>query len=100
MAALQMIPDTRGGRTYRRFLLIAGILSIVGVADQLRAFLGLLVFGPSTPGADAARILIMFLGWVMIGWCAVRAIRLNALPPAWAVLSIPALIWAYILWPG
>lgn len=100
MAILRMIPDTRGGRAYRRFLLIAGILSIVGIADQLRALLGLIVFGPSAPGTDAARMLIKLAGWGLIGWCAVRAIRLNALPPAWAVFSIPALIWAFILWPS
>jgi hypothetical protein len=36
---------------------------------------------------------------MVMGWCGVRAFRRNALPPAWAVLVLPLLIWAYLLWP-
>lgn len=71
MAVLRMIPDTRGGRAYRRFLLVAGIVSIVGIADQIRAFFGLTLWGASARGANVARVLILLAGWGLICWCAV-----------------------------
>jgi hypothetical protein len=94
-----MIPDTRGGRIYRRILLVCGIASIVGIADQVRALFWIALSGPSSQSTDPARLLILLAGWLLLCWCSVRAIRRNVLPPTWAVVSLPVVTWAYILWP-
>jgi hypothetical protein len=94
-----MIPDTRGGRIYRRILLVCGIASIVGIADQARALFWIALAGPSYGPTSPARILILLGGWVLMCWCSVRAIRRNVLPPTWAVVLMPVVTWAYILWP-
>lgn len=95
-----MIPDTNGGKAYRTVLLIVGIASIIGIADRVRALFWLALAGPSIGGPGVGRLLIMLIGWGIMCWCAVRAFRSNALPPPWAVVALPGLIWAYLLWPG
>ena len=100
MSTTHIIPDTRGGRIFRGVLLVFGISSIVGIADQVRALFWLALAGPSSEGPGAARLLIMLAGWVIMCWCAVRAFRSNALPPLWAAVTLPLLVWAYILWPS
>jgi hypothetical protein len=100
MSTLRSIPDTPGGRVYRWVLLAVGISAIVGIADQLRALFWLALAGPSIGGPGAARLLIMLAGWVILGWCGMRAFRSNALPPVWAVLAMPLLVWTYLLWPA
>jgi hypothetical protein len=95
-----MIPDTRGGRVYRRILLIAGISSIVGIADQVRALFWIALAGPSYNPTSPARLVIMLIGWILICWCSVRAYRRNLLPPAWVAMLLPLLVWAYLLWPA
>jgi hypothetical protein len=100
MESTQTIPNTSGGRAYRVLLMIAGVAAIVGIADQLRALVRVVMAGPSFEGAHGpVRILIILAGWAVIAWCAARAIK-NAAPPTWAIVSIPILIWAYILWPN
>ena len=94
------IPDTQAGRFFRGVLLVVGISSIVGIADQVRALFWLVLAGPSIGGPGAGRLLIMLAGWGILCWCGVRAYRKNALPPTWAAVALALLIWARILWPG
>lgn len=100
MSTSHSIPNTRGGRLFRGVLLVVGISSIVGIAGQIRALIGLAVAGPSTAGLGAARALIILAGWIIMCWCSVRAWRSNVLPPLWAAVTLPLLVWAYILWPS
>ena len=100
MFASRSIPDTRGGRLYRKVLLVGGISSIVGIADQLRGLFWLVLSGPSIGGPGAAQRVVMLAGWAIIGWCGLRVFRKNVLPPAWAAFAMPVLIWALILWPA
>jgi hypothetical protein len=97
---MHTIPETRGGRFFRSLLLVVGISSIVGIADQLRALFWRVLAGPSIGGPGFARLLILLTGWAIMCWCGVRAFRKNALPPAWVAFVLPVLIWAYILWPA
>jgi hypothetical protein len=100
MPTAHTIPDTRGGRLYRRVLLIVGISAVVGIADQLRALFWFVLVGQSGNGDGvAAKAVIQLLGWVLLCWCAVRGVRENLVPPTWAVLTIPVLLWTYTLWP-
>jgi hypothetical protein len=101
VASSHTIPDTRGGRAYRRVLLVVGLSSIVGIADQVRALFWRALSGPpSHGGMGGAQRLIILTGWALMCWCAVRVFRSNALPPAWVAFAAPLLIWAYLLWPG
>lgn len=100
-ATVHTIPNTRGGRIFRGVLLVVGISSIVGIADQVRAFLRLALTGPaSQSGPVWPERVILLVGWLILCRCAVRAFRMNVLPPAWVAFAMPLLIWAYILWPG
>jgi TRAP-type C4-dicarboxylate transport system permease small subunit len=101
VVASHTIPDTPGGRAYRLLLLVVGISSVVGIADHVRALFWLVVAGPRWDGAmGVPEHLIILTGWTIMCWCAVRAFRTNARPPTWAVVALPLLIWAYLLWPG
>jgi hypothetical protein len=101
VSTLRTIPDTHGGKVYRVVLLVVGISSIVGIADHARALFWRVLSGPpSHGGMGVAQRLIILAGWGIMCWCAVRAFRSNALPPTWAVVAVPVLIWAYLLWPG
>jgi len=80
--------------------MVLGVSSIVGMADQLRALFWRALAGDSIGGPAVAQRLIMLVGWMIMCWCAVRAYRKNALPPTWALVSLPLLVWAYLLWPG
>ncbi|WP_420129704.1 hypothetical protein [Longimicrobium sp.] len=101
MSTSHAIPDTRRGRAYRRVMLVAGILSIVGIADHVRALFWRVLSGPPTNGSmGVPQRLIILTGWAIICWCAVRAVRGNLLPPMWAAVTLPILIWTYLLWPG
>lgn len=95
------IPDTKKGRTYRRVLWVVGIAAIVGIADQARALFWLVVAGvPEGSGPlDVTRVVIMLAGWSLLCWCAVLAIRKNAMPPTWALVMIPVMIWTVLLLP-
>lgn len=99
VSAVRTIPDTRGGRLFRRFLLVAGIISIAGIAGQARGLFWLLLSGPSVGGPGAVQRIIMLVGWSIVCWCGVRVLRSNGLPPAWVAYVMPVLIWAYLLWP-
>jgi hypothetical protein len=94
-----LIPDTKGGRAYRRILLVAGVFSVIGIADQLRALFWMALIGPSPGRHGPVQPVILLVGWALICWIAVRAVRTNALPPRWAAFSLPLLLWAYLLWP-
>jgi hypothetical protein len=100
VAASHTIPDTRGGRVFRQVLLAVGISSIIGIADHVRALFWRVLSGPpSHSGMGVPQHLIILTGWAIMCWCALRAFRSNALPPTWAVVALPVLIWAHILWP-
>lgn len=96
MATLQIIPDSRKGRTFRRLMTAILIASIVGIADQLRILFWFVLNGE---GPNPSRILIILTGWVILCWCGYKAHRHNLAPPTWVVLTIPLLIWTYLLWP-
>jgi len=100
LSAEQAIPDTRGGRVYRRILVVAGLSAVVGVADQLRALMWLALLGPGSEDIVIAQVLIKLSGWVLLGWLAYRGIRQNLAPPGWALCTIPILVWSYALWPS
>jgi hypothetical protein len=101
VATLREIPDTNRGRAYRRVAWVVGIASVIGIADQLRAMFWFALAGVpegvGAPGVYAPRVLIMLAGWALVCWCAVIGVRKNAIPPAWALVSIPVMIWAVLL---
>jgi hypothetical protein len=103
MATLRRIPDTRKGQAYRRVAWVVGIASIVGLADQLRALFWFALAGVPEGGGPAelyaARVLITLAGWTLVCWCAVIGVRKNAIPPTWALVSMPLMVWAVLLLP-
>ncbi len=96
MATAQIIPNTRKGRTFRRILTVVLIASIIGIADQLRTLFWIALTGE---GRNPMRILIILVGWTILCWCGYRGYRHNHAPPQWAMLTVPLLIWTYLLWP-
>ena len=103
MATLRQIPESNKGRTYRRVAWVVGIASVIGIADQLRTLfwlvLGGVPEGVSAPAVYTPRVLIMLAGWALLCWCAIIGVRKNAIPPTWALVSIPVMIWAVLLLP-
>lgn len=103
MATLRKIPDTTKGRAYRRLAWVVGIASVVGIVDQLRALFWFALAGvPEGSGPAqiyAARVLIILAGWALVCWCAIIGVRNNAIPPTWALVSMPVMIWAVLLLP-
>lgn len=92
----QAIPDSRGGRVWRRILTVVLIASIVGIADQLRTIFWFVLNGE---GPNLVRTVMMLLGWMGLCWCGYRAYRHNLAPPFWIAVTLPLLVWAYLLWP-
>jgi hypothetical protein len=63
-------------------LLVAGILSIVGIADHVRALFWRVLSGPPTHGGmGVPQRLIILTGWAIICWCAVRAVATTCCHP-------------------
>jgi hypothetical protein len=96
------IPDTRGGRTYRRILLVAALCAVVGIADAARALFwsGLPVIAGGSPElslGDALSVALRLAGWGLIGWAAWRGVTRKLLPPTWVALALPVLVWITIL---
>ncbi len=98
----QPIPDTRGGRVYRRVLTAAALCAVVGIADAVRALfwsgLPMIAGGAPELGAgDAMDLLLRLTGWGLIGWAACRGVTRNLLPPTWVTLTLPVLVWINLL---
>lgn len=97
-----VIPDTRGGRFYRRILIVAALCATVGIADALRALFwsGLPVVAGGSPELslrDAVGLLLQLIAWGLIGWAAWRGASRRLLPPSWVVLTLPVLVWINLL---
>jgi hypothetical protein len=101
MQAVREIPATSKGRAFRRLAWVIGIASIVGIADQLRGLFWFALAGIPEGGGPmyAARRIIILAGWILLCWLAVLAVRKNTVPPTWALLAIPVLIWTVLFLP-
>ena len=99
MMTAQEIPTTRGGTNFRRLLWIVGAAAIVGITDQARLLFWMALSGPDSVSREPATTVLMLVGWVLMGWCALRGVRDNRMPPAWAVVAIVLLVWVRTLWP-
>jgi hypothetical protein len=95
----EMIPDTPKGRSFVRLAWVVGIASIIGIADQLRALFWFVVTEvPEGGGREyLVRHAVMLGGWTLLCWISVLAVRKNAIPPTWALLAIPLMIWTVVL---
>ena len=100
MTGTTVIPETRGGRAYRRFLVIAGLCAVVGLADAGRALLWLgadAVSGLDAPLLDIAKKLLLLAAWGLIAFAAWDGWRRNVLAATWLAGGIMVLMWALIL---
>ena len=94
------LPDTRRGRAYRNFLIVGGVLAVVGLADALRALVWTMLNGPTgvaTPAMRYLEIALRIAAWGLIAWTAWRAVQRKVIPPTWAIITLVALTWAVIL---
>lgn len=94
VTARDVIPPTRKGRYYRSILTCVLVAAIIGIADQVRDLFWLLL---TKEVSDMPRILLLLPGWGIMAWCGYRAYRKNRLAPAWAIATLPVLLWAYLL---
>lgn len=94
---MRAIPDNRSGRILRQILTVVLIGAIIGIADQVRTLFWIVLTGE---GPNPARVLIMLVGWGILGWCGYKAHRHNLAPPTWAIASNVLLTWVYLLWPS
>lgn len=98
----RQIPDTARGQAFRRLLLVLGLVSLVGIANNATAVVGLALtsgIGGIDSPVDAVRKVLLLAGWVLIGWAAYRGVRHNRVPPTWLILVIPVLVWVQLLLP-
>jgi hypothetical protein len=100
VVSTRAIPDTRRGRAYRNFLIVGGVLALIGLADALRALAWTLLNGPAGVANPAIRYLeigLRIAAWGLFASTAWRAVRHKAIPPTWAILTLVALTWVVIL---
>ncbi|HEX6909092.1 MAG TPA: hypothetical protein VF142_01780 [Longimicrobium sp.] len=81
---------------------MAALCAVVGIADAVRTLFwsGLpLVAGgsPELSQHDAMRLILQLIAWGLIGWAAWRGASRKLLPPSWAVLTLPVLVWINLL---
>lgn len=93
----QTIPDTRSGRILRRIFTVVLVASIIGLADQVRSLFWILLTGE---GRDPVRVLLMLIGWGLLGWSGYKVYRHKLAPSMWVVGLVPVLTWIYLLLPG
>jgi hypothetical protein len=94
------MPDNRKTAAFRKFSIVAGIAAIVGMADALRAVFWMALTaaaGNPMPWTAYLQQGIRLAGWVMIAYCAWLVVRKRTVPPTWAIVALPAVIWAAIL---
>jgi len=94
MFSSRTIPSTRGGQTYRNLLIMGGVAAIVGIADNVRALIWLMLndAGVSTTSwTDYLARGLQLAAWALVARLAYLGWRRNAFPPTWAVVTLPVL---------
>lgn len=101
MTSSRAIPSTRLGSAYRALLVVAGVCSIVGIADAVRALFWLTLegamVGSGAPGMQVLTIGLRLVAWSLVALAAYTGWRRNAVPSTWILVCIPILGWAVLL---
>lgn len=98
MTTSRAIPPTRRGNTYRSFLVVAGLVAVVGIADAGRALFWLLLNdGARGDWTDYLGVVLRLIAWGILAVVAYTGWRKHLLPPAWALVALPLLTWALLL---
>lgn len=98
--SVKALPDTRKAEVYRKFSLVAGIAAIVGMADALRAMFWMaLSAAAGEPQAWTAYLPrgMRLAAWALLAYVAWLVVARRVVPPTWAILAIPVVIWGVIL---
>jgi hypothetical protein len=94
------IPATRFGNGYRVILVVAGLLSIVGIADAARALFWLILNGTAgaeDPLTDLLKVGLRLVAWSLVAITAYTGWRRNVIPATWMLITLVVLCWALLL---
>lgn len=95
------IPPTRNGSRFRTFLVVAGLIAVIGVADAVRALfwlaLGELGGPPGVPPAEYLRVALRLAAWGLLLVVGYLGWKKQVLAPTWVFVALPLLAWALLL---
>jgi predicted signal transduction protein with EAL and GGDEF domain len=98
--SVKALPDTNRAELFRKFSVGVGIAAIVGMADALRAMFWMALSAAAGESSAWTAYLsrgIRLAGWVLLAYVAWLVVARRVVPPTWAFLAIPIMIWASIL---
>lgn len=98
--SVNALPDTRKTQIYRKFSVVAGIAAIVGVADALRALFWMALSSAAGRSHAWAAYLpagMRLAAWALLAYVAWLVVVRRVVPPTWAIIAMPVVIWGVIL---